>query len=183
MHRLWALALVLLSASGRVTDANDAMVNTDRQVLVAVTTDLCAHTKVGYQVLAMSASSGYVPIAFDGVNAAGLKDSVRRSANLPALPTGIGCSRLRPASNAMIAKTFDESGKIPPDWSDFYAAFPGAKGLIRLSLPGYSADATVAVVLVSGSCNNLCGSGSAWELRRTSGDTWHVYKKVGTWIA
>jgi hypothetical protein len=154
----------------------------DKDVLVAVTADLCQNIKVGYDVLDTSASAGYGAESENGIGSNPLREAVARSKAGPLLPSGIDCAGLRPATSQAIADAFGNY-KVPADWSDFLAAFPGAKGLVHISLPGYSADKATAVVVVGISCGGLCGSGFALELRRKPDGHWLVYEKRGLWIS
>ena len=58
-------------------------------------------------------------------------------------------------------------------WSAFYHKYPGSNGSIAFSSIGYSADASVAVLVVETGCGSLCGALSNVVAKR-EGRRWHV---------
>lgn len=62
-------------------------------------------------------------------------------------------------------------------WKAFFAAFPGAKGIITVSRPGISADGQNAVLRIGMGCGGRCGAWGYALLRRT-GEHWHVTRFV-----
>jgi hypothetical protein len=84
------------------------------------------------------------------------------------------CASRRVVNGTEVDGLIARSGRIPTDWADFYAAYPGVRALCRLSLPAYTRDRTSAVVL--GACAHdfyaqwadeylLEKTGSQWRLR------------------
>jgi hypothetical protein len=67
-------------------------------------------------------------------------------------------------------------------WEPFYAAFPGSAGLMRISLPGYTAAGDIAVVYTNFECGKVCGKGEYVYLRRVNGD-WQVLVRLRVWIS
>jgi len=60
-------------------------------------------------------------------------------------------------------------------WSEFYRRYPGSNGSIAFSSIGYSADGTVAVLVVDEACGSLCGALSNVVVKRDNG-RWRVTK-------
>jgi hypothetical protein len=76
----------------------------------------------------------------------------------------------------------DSLDKIPhgnPDayWKSFFAAFPGAKGLVTVGRPEISDDGQSAVLYIGMGCGGRCGAWGFAYLRRI-GDRWHVTRFV-----
>jgi hypothetical protein len=76
----------------------------------------------------------------------------------------------------------DSVNKTPrpnPDafWKAFFAAYPGAKGIVTVSRPGISADGQSAVLRIGMGCGGRCGTWGFALLRRI-GDRWHVARFV-----
>jgi hypothetical protein len=65
-------------------------------------------------------------------------------------------------------------------WSGFYKSFPGAKGIIYLSFPGYSKDGESAIVQVASACESFCGHGFYKVLRKLEGK-WVLEKSIPAW--
>ena len=187
--RLSAIAVASLLALNAplFADASDVLTNTDREVLATVTASICHRMHKGYEVLdSVATSQGLSRASLRKFDRHAVANLLARNASSPRLPDGITCSRLKIVETAEITESFAPSSGIPPtnppDWRHFYAAFPGANGVTRLSLPGYSEDGRVALVLVSGACDSLCGSGFLWELEKLDG-TWMVKRTEGMWIS
>lgn len=113
-------------------------------------------------------------------------DLLRRNTKTTKLPEGLGCTGVRIATNAEIVAAF---ANRPPDpnrhhlgWEGFYAKYPDAHGLLRLSLPGYASGRGVAVVSTSASAGRLAGSGRTLVLRKLAGK-WTIVERLPGWIA
>lgn len=92
------------------------------------------------------------------------------------------CAALRIVSENRIDAIFARDTRIPHSWRGFYGEFPGAKGLIRASLPAFSPDRTTAVVYLDWECGPLCGSGLYIELtKRKTG--WHILRRESAWLS
>lgn len=107
------------------------------------------------------------------------RDLLRRNLSRKRLPAGIACSHIRVVSHERIKELFSHQASA---WRAFYSAFPGAEGIDRISLPGYSGDGRRAVVYRAGSCGDLCGAGFLVLLRK-HGSAWIVERSVGVWIS
>ena len=107
------------------------------------------------------------------------RDLLRRNLSRKRLPAGIACSHIKVVSHERIEELFSHQASA---WRAFYSAFPGAEGIDRISLPGYSGDGRRAVVYRDGSCGDLCGTGFLLLLRK-HGSAWIVERSVGVWIS
>ena len=176
-------ASVLLGAACLSARAADATSSADREVFSIVGRELCLRIKASYEILDDRASSQSAPTLAPDIDTAALKQAIERSHDGPSLPSGIGCSKLRVTDSALIQKIFKSTDSdVTGGWPKFHTAFPGATGLTQLSLPGYAEEGTVAVVIVSGYCGDLCGAGFIWQLRKTQ-DHWVLDKIRGAWIS
>jgi hypothetical protein len=68
------------------------------------------------------------------------------------------------------------------DWTAFYKAFRGSKGVVSMSLPAYSNARHQATVYLSHTCGRLCGQGILYVLKRND-DSWVLIKTVSLWIS
>jgi len=96
------------------------------------------------------------------------------------------CPGIRGATEREIRTTFETKSPVTdtanPGWEGFYSHFNGAKGVIRVSLPGYSSDHKRAVIVVSGYRGLLAGAGALLELRKI-GSEWRVTKRESLWVS
>jgi hypothetical protein len=67
-------------------------------------------------------------------------------------------------------------------WNEFYRRYPRSSGLIAFSAIGYSADGSIAVLMVDRGCGGLCGGGYIVSVRRSAG-RWRIANIQGTWVA
>ena len=67
-------------------------------------------------------------------------------------------------------------------WGEFYRRYPGSSGHIAFSAIGYSADGSLAVLMIDRGCGMLCGNGYIVSVRR-SGGRWRIANIQGTWIS
>ena len=58
-------------------------------------------------------------------------------------------------------------------WTEFYRRYPGSGGSSSFSSIGYSADRSVALLMVDQGCGTLCGAGSNVVVKREGG-RWRV---------
>ena len=65
-------------------------------------------------------------------------------------------------------------------WTQFIAAFDGARSLMKISLPVYSEDGRWAALYTSGSCPFRCGAGFYHELEKTRSG-WRIVSSVKAW--
>lgn len=94
------------------------------------------------------------------------QDSRRRFLKGDPLPT-VECRGIRWASAKEVASALDDPAIEHPvtspnfGWEGFYARFPRATGVSRISVPGYSQNRRVAVVFYSSAAGLLSGH-QAW---------------------
>ena len=94
------------------------------------------------------------------------------------------CAADRVVDGKKVDSIFERDAHIrsPPSWDPFYAQFPGAQGLIRMSLPAFTPDHKDAVVYMQTTCNPLCGSGFYIELVRGK-KGWRISRHENAWIS
>ena len=92
------------------------------------------------------------------------------------------CAAYRVVDGITVDSTFARQTRDPPGWGPFYAKVPGAKGLIRVSLPAFTTDRRHAVVYLEATCNLLCGSGFYIELTRGKAG-WKLSRRENAWIS
>lgn len=63
-------------------------------------------------------------------------------------------------------------------WPAFYAAFPGATGLTRVSGIGLSTNRRQAMLVISHGCGFLCGSQVLVVLNRDGGGVWRIHYSI-----
>lgn len=68
------------------------------------------------------------------------------------------------------------------DWSGFYAAYPGAPGLLTFSRVGFNRDLTQAVVYLSQVAGPLGGEGVFVLLQKENG-VWTPTEEITVWIS
>jgi hypothetical protein len=164
-----------------------ARVTEDLAVLRAVLENHCLKSDGKYFVLVSDPGElGPLNQPPAEVPAEAAADLVRRNTNSTRLPDGVGCAGIRVATNEEIEAT---SANRPPDpnrhhlgWEGFYAKYPDAHGLLRLSLPGYASGGRVAVVSTSTSAGLRAGSGRTLVLRKLAGE-WRIVERYPGWIA
>lgn len=172
MRNAAALAAFLMAVS---CATNRGITVEDEQVLSAVVDQLCRYHSNGYDLLSsLSAvvNPNFTPTNMDVSARQSLLDRNRSAASLPEFNT---CEGLRRTDAKEIDNYLENPswGAMRERWAAFYKRYVDAKGVMTLSLPGYSKSGDVAIVQVSGACNDLCGSGFFWVLRKVAG-RWQV---------
>lgn len=165
-----------------------ASVNTssseDQVVLSAVIQKLCATAGSGYSVLSTSTVAVDPSFVNDDLDRDAVRSLLNRNKTSGTLPPLDLCPKLKGASQSEIDVSM--SARQPDGstigWPGFYKAFSGATGAMYLTLPGYSKRGDLAVVQVAGVCNDLCGGGSYWILRKIGG-VWVLDKTVPGWVS
>lgn len=179
MKRLIVLAVMVLTFGMTSCAPLKPDVNEDEHVVRTVISRLCGEaSKENYYVLSSSSDpvdTLFLPSSIDDGVRRSLVDRNSYSQTLPAIEI---CSDiLRRVDQARLTSEIQAAMQNSPrrtnQWSAFYAKFPNAKGIVRLSLPGYSASGVTAVVQVSIACGDLCKSVSYWVLERAA-DRWKV---------
>ncbi len=67
-------------------------------------------------------------------------------------------------------------------WSQFFARYPDAPGLLRLSRAGFDDSLMHALVYVEYQCGEVCGSGRLVHLSNEHGDGWQVLGAALVWM-
>jgi len=119
----------------------------------------------------------------DGLDAGAVKSLQLRNKTSSNLPVVNLCPTYLLYSKEEIDTAIAHQAQKARDWWDlFHQAFPSTHGITYLSLPGYSQDGQHALVLVSGGCGRLCGSGHYWALRKVNGQ-WRVEQSLPAWVS
>ena len=106
-----------------------------------------------------------------GIDQGAAKSLVSRNQNSPVLPAFPLCSAVALASpeDISIAKRRMQSVGCPGDNCEPQGA-SDRKGILYLSVPGYSNNAELAVVEVSYLCGSVCGWSGLMVFRRANGE-------------
>jgi hypothetical protein len=179
---LWAVAILLLGRSQIGVAAPVARITPDDlAVFHAVLSFECRRIDHGYSVIsdlpisAPSTAPDWPPTSLWTKLTRRVPSGVRWP-HLKVCPAG------RVVDGKEIDSVFARQTAIPPKWEPFYAAFPGATGLLRISLPAFTPDRKHAVVYLDGTCNPLCGSGFYFGLMRRK-EGWKVSRRETAWIS
>jgi hypothetical protein len=104
-------------------------------------------------------------------------DLSRRVAHVARWRRGRVCPVVRVVADARINAVLASD---TPGWDAFISTFDGARSLMKISLPVYSADGKHAVVYTTGSCPYRCGAGFYHELAKANSG-WHIVRSVNAW--
>lgn len=171
---LIAIVCVAFSAGAQGTPTPSE----DSAVLSAITRKLCAlaqaNSVAGYDVLPNTNAGVTIEVWPRSLDAYAAKALVKRNDTTQRLPSMFLCSHIRLVPASWLREF--------RDWAWFHAAFPGSASVLRLSLPGYSRDATGAIVLVSTTSGPLASGGSYWVLQKAHGK-WVIVKQVPAWVS
>ena len=92
------------------------------------------------------------------------------------------CAGAHVVDESVIQSLFAQDTRVPPGWEAFYSHFPGATGLVRVSLPAFTSDRKRAVVYAETRCGTSCGSGFYVELGKKKG-VWSILRQATAWIS
>jgi len=102
-------------------------------------------------------------------------------------PDGLECAGVRIVDDQQIEAVFATPyhGEVDTmhqgGWGSFYQAFPGATGMLDLSLPTYPTPTSAVVQLARIGCF-MCGAG--WEVRLVKANgKWRVVDDRPTWVS
>jgi hypothetical protein len=104
-------------------------------------------------------------------------DINQRIARVARWPKGEICPFVHVVENSLIEIVLARDTK---SWDKFFAAFDGARSLMRISLPVYSRDGKRAVIYTTGTCPYTCGAGFYHELEKTRSG-WRIASSVNAW--
>lgn len=178
----WPCLSIQAGSSVQVIDHEDEL------VLKAALHSQCRSDK-GYVLLSSMAAAPKAGDDLGGADESGAFDDLkRRNGSEAALPADLSCEGVRVHDEREIQHFFDRDSMPAEEmsadgvWKRFFESFPGSRGWMALSLPGYSPDRAIALVYIAHYCGNLCGSGSYVYLRRIEGQ-WRVLFSFPTWIS
>jgi len=174
---LWIIGSICTGLSAAPADVRGELAAAeDVAVLSAITTKMCkyaaSHSGAHYQVLSTQTSVVDRAPSSQDLDPGAVSSVVLRNKATHDLPPLTLCPGYRSAPQATIEAAMAREG-----WQGFYKAFPKSSGTSYLSLPGYTRDGNVAIVMVSGACDSLCASSFFWVIRKVAGK-WTFYKSV-----
>jgi hypothetical protein len=114
-----------------------------------------------------------------------MKNLVARNGKDSLLPDLASSERLHFVSRAEVDAAFDSRASNPSPrerWEAFYQHFKGAFALVELSLPGYSANRSVAVVYGVYARGSLSAEGNYFRRARRNGK-WLVLEHFRVWAS
>ena len=111
-----------------------------------------------------------------------LSDYIAKST--PRIPLDVAAFHVAPRIELLRQLPANSSAGAAPRnpgtfWSDFYARYPGSRGYISFSRPGYDSSRTHALVSYGHTCGGLCGDWGFVLLERR-GEQWVVLRRVLT---
>jgi len=157
----------------------------DLAVLRAVLAPECGRSDPGYHLLSTRAASVDMSdqVPSDWPEADALTAQLRARAESRGSWSGVRiCPKVLVRRDGDIERLIENAPNLDAGWKKFYSAYPGARGVIRVSLPAYSGDGNRAVVFTGEGCGSLCGSGDVIELEKKDG-VWHRTRAQATWIS
>jgi len=153
----------------------------DAAVLSAVVQHECARSLANgdtkYMILAMRSASIDTPVVAAASGRSAIVSLRQRNSSTQPLPHNMSLSCFKTLPPAKLAKVLPNG-----NWQYFHKALPGAWGIFRLSLPGYSRDGKTALVQGSAICGPLCANGFYWVLCLVRGK-WQVVSSEPTWVS
>ena len=182
---LCGVAILLLTANQSFcfASASTSITRDDIAVLRAILSSGCGTTNGRYRVVSD------IPVSAPDYAPAPAWPPTSLWTRLAArVPSGIRwphlriCAAKRIVDGTKVNSIFSRQTRIPPSWDPFYAEFPGAEGLLGISLPAFTADRNHAVVYLESTCNPLCGAGFYVGLTRRKGG-WKTSHRENAWIS
>jgi hypothetical protein len=98
------------------------------------------------------------------------------------VPIDLECEGVKIKAASELDSIFSGDRFIEDKWGDFFRNFPRAREIMRVTLPGYSADGNSAVVYISGARGSLAGGGGLCLLER-KGAEWRLVRTVPLWVS
>jgi hypothetical protein len=176
----WILGLFAAAAP-----AAEAPTAEDIAVLRAALAPDCERPGPGYVLLSTEIadinSDDQVPA--DWAEAADLTARLHARAGLSGSWSGVRvCGKILVRRERDIHRLINSDPSLDQGWKNFYAVYPGALGVMRVSLPAYSADGHRAVIVMGTGCGSLCGAGEIVEIEKKDG-VWRRTRAQDTWIS
>lgn len=154
----------------------------DEQVYRMALQGFCSKKEGQYSLL-QSTSTLLPKRNISELNAEAIDDMYDRNKTVVALPSNIGCDKLKILNEAEILAGFKTKPKLPynpllidESWAGFFEKFPGALGVVEISTPGYSKDGRYAVIYLWSGCGSLCSYGNFFQYKKMNG-IWVFDKK------
>lgn len=176
---------VVLSFCAAAAPATAPDAGQDGAVLSAVLHALCARTPTAsgpmrtYRLLSDRTGRLDGDMAPDSVDAAATRSLRRRNTTSHRLPHVKVCAGYVWVNGAHIGPGMHgRAGDLRRVAKDH----PGATGITRLTLPGYSTDGRRAVVMESYNCGVMCSRARFWVVRRAHGK-WRVVRPIMAWVS
>jgi hypothetical protein len=166
----YAVYTALINQLGKPEDPEEAW--QDKEMLIADTTDAPHDLKNTW--------GGWGSTSKASPSQETLDDLIARAPGLCPVKSQFG----DPQSYIMITrveldKTFKKGAG---GWDGFYKKHPKGGGFWTFSRPGYNVAGDEAVLYVSHSCGNLCGTGHLYFLVKRNGQ-WSVKNRTMLWIS
>lgn len=181
------LVAVLAMSCRTAPSSSTAVAEDDLAILQMVLARSCVETDGKFRVLAAEAAQPNDPPYGEGAYGEALADMKRRSTAGSLLPASLDCLGIRIKPRREIDRAFAlKPATVPeaasPGWDGFHYTYPGASGLLGVSLPGYSRDGRSAVVYSHALGCALCGAGFYIEFRREA-TGWKIVTRHPAWVA
>ena len=107
------------------------------------------------------------------------KNTVRVPLHADSLGLNVAVTVVTPDSVGALA--LKDRNDIEGHWDAIFAAFPGARSLVRVSRVGFSADSSRALLYLGRTCGDLCGTGWKLQFARESGTPWRIVATQPVW--
>ena len=185
MIRIAATVLVMVVLEGCARVVSAPQVIDDQAVLKTLLEHSC-HDSGGRYALVSTRTYSQAPDSWAELAdlSGASRDLARRNSTPSILPLSMECSGVRLVSEGEIEDALRSEGPAldPPNpgWEGFFARFPGARAVLRLTLPGYSRDGRSAVVVMSSACGSMCGFGYLFVLEKVS-SSWKIVQTRTLW--
>jgi len=179
------LAATLVCGFARPASAAESPTPEDIAVLRAALAPDCERPGPGYVLLSTKVagvdSDDRVPA--DWAEAEELTARLKSRAEATSSWSGVRvCRKVLVRRDGDIQRLIHSSPTLDRGWKNFYAVYPGAHGVLYVSLPAYSADGSRAVIVLGTGCGSLCGVGEIVELEKKDG-VWRRTRDQETWIS
>ena len=179
---------LLLAWACRAPQVEDSAPN-DAAVLRVVLAHFCSSNEAGYFVLNASSVSPALydpPAGIWSSRGQAAANMLRRNEFPRRIPQQIACDKLQlqpsNAIEAALARKLPPTNPPNPGWEGFYDTFKNARGVVSVSLPGYSYSGGTACVYLAVTAGGLAGAGGYAYLEKQNGK-WVLTSRERAWIA
>jgi hypothetical protein len=169
-------------SAGEPTPSSDAQ--RDVEVFKAVVRSEICHAYRSYAVVSDRPEvSQFLEIPERWLLSSDLREkALKRAEQAESWPHVEICTGAHVVADSKVAEIFEREKTKPKSWRGFYAAFPGAAALVRVSAPIFTVDGNAAIVYIDKQCDMLCGGGFNLELKKSK-DGWEVVRRDLAWMA